>query len=112
MNSPWFELLLSGEKQYEGRRLTQRMRELVERDIIRVQHHISHDQSFLMQIESIHIYPTFEHALLSLPLGKILPVKEMTISKGIDIYKQFVSIATQERDGVVMLELSLLRENA
>ena len=106
VNSPWYELLKSGEKQYEGRRLTEKMKRLREGDLIQIQHHMDRDQVYTMMIESLHIYPTFEHALSSLPLEKVLPIEDISISKGVEIYKQFVSIPTQERDGIIMLKLS------
>jgi hypothetical protein len=43
--------------------------------------------------------------LQCLNINEVLPVENITLEQGIDIYKQFVSLATQEKDGVCMLKI-------
>lgn len=43
----------------------------------------------------------------ALPLKQILPVADITVEKGIEIYKKLVSLPTQQKDGVVMIKLHL-----
>ena len=99
-NSPWFELVKSGQKIYEGRRHTVQIDLINIGDTIEVKHYIHQDKEsyFIKILEKIY-FKTFEEALTNLDINKILPIENITIEKGIEIYKQYVSINTQLKDG-------------
>ncbi len=108
LNSPWFELVKSGKKIYEGRRHTTQIDLINIGDTIEVKHYIHRDKEsyFIKILEKIY-FKTFEEALINLDINKILPIENITIEKGIEIYKQYVSINTQNIDGIVMLKIEL-----
>lgn len=64
------------------------------------------DESLLLGVKQIIKFSTFEEALQSLPVKDILPGVD-SIGEGVEVYKKFVSIETQLRDGVVMIELGI-----
>jgi ASC-1-like (ASCH) protein len=108
ISSPWFELVRSGEKIYEGRRNTSRTSELTVGQQLEIRHFTNCTAaSYFVTIVDILHYPTFEHAMRALPLKQILPVADITVEKGIEIYKKLVSLPTQQKDGVVMIKLHL-----
>ena len=105
LNSPWFEYVRDGIKLYEGRRNFGQSASFMIGDIILVSHYINLiETSFLVQIEHISKYATFEESLNILPLEHVLPGVE-SIEVGVEIYKKFVSIETQLKDGILMLKL-------
>lgn len=109
LNSPWFELIRDGIKLYEGRRKTAKIMAISPNDIIEFRHHTN--QSFdpiRVIVENIIEFPTFKDALTSLPIQEILPIPNITIEEGIEIYKTFVSLQTQYRDGVVMIKIQTI----
>ena len=106
LNSPWFELVAEGKKIYEGRRNTPKISILKIGDIIEFSHHT--DKKLLpYRVKVIEILPfaTFESALTKLPLEQILPLENITISQGVEIYYKYVSLQTQIQDGVIMLKI-------
>jgi ASC-1-like (ASCH) protein len=108
LNSPWFEQVRDGRKRYEGRRNTGKFTVGQSLSITNVQ---DPSQTLTAQIIAIHAYPSFEAALRELGLADVLPGVE-TLEAGIQIYQKYVSLATQQRDGVVMLELKVDRLDA
>ena len=42
-----------------------------------------------------------------LNINDVLPIEDIDITKGIEIYKQYVSLKTQEADGICMLKIEL-----
>ena len=100
LNSPWYELVRDGKKIYEGRR---RMLG----DVIEFSHYTDDTlPAFLCLIDAIFHYQTFEDALNTLPINDVLPIEDITIEKGVEIYKRFVSLPTQLKDGIVMFKVS------
>lgn len=111
LNSPWFELVISGKKRYEGRRLTEKMKSINLNDIIIFSHYADPSkEQFKAKVTSIQIFPTFEIALSNLPINEVLPIEDITLEKGIDIYKKYVSINTQNKDGVCMIGIKLIND--
>jgi len=112
LNSPWYELVNEGKKVYEGRRNSDKIRQISVNDIIMFYHHTDKTMApIITKVQEVIYYPTFRDALCSLPLQQVLPLPDMTVDKGVEIYKRFVSEGTQERDGVAMIRLKLLRLN-
>jgi ASC-1-like (ASCH) protein len=104
LNDPWFGLAHNGTKQYEGRRSTPRLKALKAGDQIDVFRYTDFAVMMIsMTVVEILEFPTFEIALRELPLEQVLPGVK-TIEEGVEIYKKFVSLATQEREGVVMIK--------
>ena len=109
LNSPWFKLVRNGEKIYEGRRKLPKYDTMKPGDIIKFSHHTDKDiDSFETIVEDILVFPTFEDALTNLDINEILPIPGITISEGVEIYKKFVSIPTQLKDGIIMIKIKLV----
>ena len=105
LNSPWFEHVITGRKRYEGRRLTGNVKEWRIGDRLLISHHSDKTKArFAMTIVNTEHFQTFEHALHVLGLAQVLP-DVSTIEEGVEIYKKFVSLPTQLKDGVCMVEL-------
>ena len=110
LNSPWFELVKEGKKIYEGRRNTEVIQQIRIGDILEVKHYIKNElESYHVIVEDKFYYKTFEEALHSLPISNILPLDNISLEQGIAIYKKYVSLATQEKDGVCMLKIKTYR---
>lgn len=105
LNSPWFEYIQNGAKIYEGRRRTPKIALLQPGDTVSFYHYRDKDREpFSKKIKKIHNFKTFEEGLTVLPLGQCLP-GVTSIDEGVRIYLRFVSIETQIKDGIVMIEL-------
>lgn len=108
LNSPWFELTKVGKKIYEGRRRTKIIDLIQLGDIIEIRHYVNRDlESYFVKIIDKLYFQTFEKALEKLNINEILPIENIDIIKGIEIYKQYVSLKTQEIDGICMLKIEL-----
>ena len=106
LNSPWFELVRSGQKQYEGRRYSGNVMKYQVGDRLRIQKWgDSKEPSYTAEITAIFRFQTFEQALVQLPLNEVLP-GITSIAEGIEVYKRYVSLPTQLKDGVCMIQLS------
>ena len=109
LNSPWYELVRHGKKIYEGRRRTPHTEKYKVGNVVEFSHYTDETlPKFLCRIDSILFYQTFEDALNFLPINEVLPIEEITIEKGIEIYKKFVSLPTQLKDGIVMFKISTI----
>ena len=105
LNDPWFDLVLSGKKLYEGRKYSNLFKI---NDVIEFTHHTDKTRhAFKVLITSIRVFPTFKEALQTLPIEQILPLKNITIDQGIEIYKKYVSLSTQTTHGVIMKSIDL-----
>ncbi len=109
LNSPWFELVESGKKVFEGRRVTRTTRQIKVGDFIDFSHHIHKTMpTFSVQVIDIHHFQTFEQALLDLGIDRVLPIPGLTLKEAVQIYRQFVSLETQIKSGVVMFNVKQL----
>lgn len=110
LNSPWFEYVQQGIKHYEGRRNTPKMRSISVGDTLEIRHHVDDTkQPYFVKVEDILYFPTFRDALSNLPIDHVLPNDRgtsYTIDEGDAIYQKYVSIPTQQKDGVVMLKIT------
>lgn len=107
LNDPWFDLMKNEKKIYEGRRNTEKIRSIKVGDIIQISHHVNKlIEPFNVIVNEIHHFATFEEALKGLPINEILPIENIDVEKGIEIYLKYVSLETQLKDGVVMLKIS------
>lgn len=102
LNSPWYELVRDGKKRYEGRRALPSILSLTVGERICVKHHTDAAlPAYVVTVTSIARYKTFEDALESVPVDAVLP--GMTVAEGVRVYQRYVSLATQVRDGVVLI---------
>jgi ASC-1-like (ASCH) protein len=104
LNDPWFELVKSGKKLYEGRAWKGNTCYLKPGDTIEFYHHI--DQTvlpFTKKIKNIHRFDTFRTALEQTGIEKVLP-EILSIEEGVEIYLKYVSIQTQNQYGVCLIE--------
>lgn len=106
LQDPWFDLVKSGAKEYEGRRRSAKTSDIKPGDLLCFHHHTDRSEPpfFKMAAELIE-FPTFEDALRTIGPEKVLPTEGMTLQKGVETYKRYVSIQTQLNDGVVMVRL-------
>lgn len=109
LNTPWYEHVLSGRKRYEGRRYFGRVKSYKVGDTVVIKHHTDVTKaSYQMKISNIQLFKSFEHALTVFyatnTIDLILP-NITSIQDGIEIYKKYVSIPTQIRDGVSIIQL-------
>lgn len=106
LNSPWYEYVKSGEKIYEGRRISDKTKYIKAGDIINFQHYIHKDLPVIKtRVLDVKKFPTFRDALTELPLKQILPIENLTIQEGVDIYYMYVSLQTQMKDGICMIKI-------
>ena len=110
LNTPWWEFVQNGSKIYEGRRATEKVRQILPGDRI-VFCHVSHDSEecdpITVEVVEMLCFPTFQSALEFLPICDVLPIDGITVAEGVEIYKRYVSIPTQLKDGVVMIKIKL-----
>lgn len=105
LNSPWYEHVVEGRKRYEGRRRTEKTDVICAVDAITFSHATDSTQPTCTRtVVAIHAFDTFRDALDALPLEEVLP-DITSVNMGVSVYARFVSLPTQIRDGVVMLEL-------
>lgn len=105
LNSPWYEHIVAGRKRYEGRRRTEKTDAIQVGDLIAFSHATdSTRRQCTRTVVALHTFDTFRDALETLPLDDVLPGVE-SVEMGVAVYARFVSLPTQIRDGVVMLEL-------
>lgn len=109
LNEPWFGLVKSGAKAYEGRRRTEKTEAIRTGDLICF-HHADKSETlpFFKSVQKVLSFPTFEDALRAFGPESVLPLEGMTVARGVETYKKYVSIGTQLRDGVVMIRLGPL----
>ena len=106
LNSPWYELMKDGKKIYEGRRATEKIKNMKVGDILKVEHHVDKTlPSFYIEIIDKLYFKTFEEALNELNIHEVLPIPDINVAQGVEIYKKYVSLETQLKDGVVMLKV-------
>ena len=105
LNSPWYEHVVAGRKRYEGRRRTEKTDAIQVGDVITFSHATdSARPPCTRTVIALHAFDTFRDALDALPLEDVLP-GVTSVDMGVAVYARFVSLPTQIRDGVVMLEL-------
>ena len=106
LSSPWYEHVASGRKRYEGRRRTPKVDAIQPGDTVVFTHTTDASLPSVSRIV-VQVLPfdTFRDALDSLPLADVLPGVQST-DAGCAVYARFVSLPTQIRDGVCMLELN------
>jgi ASC-1-like (ASCH) protein len=107
LNDPWFELVKKGIKIYEGRRRTIKSDNYNIGDILLVKHYTDNTQEpyYIKIIDKLY-FNNFEQALNTLPYKQILPTIS-TIEEGVEIYKKYVSLETQNNDGIIILKISI-----
>jgi len=105
LSDRWFDLVAAGTKRYEGRRWWPKTQGVKVGDRILFTHVWEPERTTEKEVVAVHRFPTFEAALMSLPLADVLPGVR-TVGEGCGVYEQYVSRTTQERDGVVLFELS------
>lgn len=104
VGDPWFEYIRDRRKMYEGRRWWQKTKIVQPNDFICFQRVNHKDQTCIKRVKKIHLFPSFEVALRALDLEQVLP-EVKTVEDGVEIYQKFVSLATQEKEGICMIEL-------
>lgn len=108
LHGEWFDLVATGRKLYEGRRMAYDVPSYRVGDLIRIRS-ISESEgrrTLTAKIVGLSYFTTFEEALNTLPIDEVLPGS--TIEEGILIYQRYVSLPTQLRDGVCMIKLELI----
>ena len=108
LNDPWYSLVAKGTKVYEGRRSSDKVLALQPGDVIVFSHYIDTSlPEIRVRVIEILRFPTFEDALVALPMNEVLE-DGLSIAEGVEIYKKYVSLGTQVAEGVVMIKIELL----
>jgi ASC-1-like (ASCH) protein len=109
LSSPWYEYVRQGKKIYEGRRYTPFLSNINKGDYILFSHYTDTTlPKIKVRVLDIHRFDTFEQALNTLPIKDILPILNLSITEGVEIYNIFnvyVSLNTQLKDGIVMIHI-------
>lgn len=113
LSDPWFEFVKSGNKIFEGRRNWAKTQCILPGDTIEFRHASNeHAPVLRVHVIGIIVFPTFRDALTVLGTEHVLPndsVQPYTIDQGVEIYKKYVSLETQESDGVLMISMALFK---
>lgn len=109
LSDPYYELTRTGFKSLEGRRNFDKWKYMRSGDIIEFSHATNAQQpSFSRVIRKRHVFMSFREALQHFErmgqLHRMLPNVD-SVEEGVAVYAKFVSLGTQVRDGVVILEL-------
>ena len=111
LSDPYYELTKTEKKTLEGRRNYDKWRAMRPGDIVQFRHATDADAQrapFERHVRARFCFPTFRAALEHFhsiqQLHRLLPNVE-TVEQGVAVYAKFVSLPTQLRDGVVVLEL-------
>ena len=100
LNDPWFDLVKRGQKRFEGRRMTPKMHAVRIGDTVDFVHHTCMAaEPFRAIVIGTRWFTSFEKALCAIGVDAVLPGR--TVAEGVEV----VSLETQTRDGVCMLEL-------
>jgi len=103
--SEWYFPLKIGIKKYEGRCNWKTAAMYRVGDILCFYlDKVNNPDSFKAKIIYVHHFPTFEAALNKLPICDVLPGID-NVEDGVEIYKKYVSIETQNLMGIVMIEI-------
>jgi ASC-1-like (ASCH) protein len=103
VGSPWFDYICAGRKRFEGRR---NYHPYAVGERLRIAHADKRGRAVDARIAGLHFYPSFNAALRALPLEQVLP-DVASVEEGVKIYQEYVSLDTQARDGVVMIEIEI-----
>jgi ASC-1-like (ASCH) protein len=107
LNSPWFEYVQNGKKTFEGRCFWKQVLNYKINDILVISHHTDKEKpSYNVKIINIHKFQNFAEALENTPIDKVLP-GIASIADGIEIYKKYYRLETQNDNGVCLIELLL-----
>lgn len=111
VGDPWFEYIKQGNKKYEGRRCTTSMSKIAINDILCITHHTNAKmEPIYVQVIDILKDKTFKDVIINnkLDLKEVLPdPKVSTIEDATNVYFKYVSLKTQEKDGVIMFKIKI-----
>jgi len=103
LNTPWFEYLRDGVKKFEGHQFINGG--FHKGQALTVAHATSKlEQPYKVIVKDIMEFPTFKHALHTLPIEEVLPGVE-SVDEGCYVYQNYVSLDKQKNDGIIMLML-------
>jgi ASC-1-like (ASCH) protein len=106
LNSPWFEYVKIGEKIYEGRCNWKESAKYQIGDTLIVNHHTDlNEKEFSVKIIDIIKFDTFETALNTLELHKVLP-GVVSVQDGVSIYFKYYKLTTQIDNGILMIQVN------
>jgi len=107
LNEPWFELVKEGKKIYEGRRNYGKISKVKVGDILKINKYKDFTvPEYKVKVIERYDFPTFRKAFEKIPIEQILPIDGIMIDEAVKIYYKYVSEATQQKDGVIMLKLT------
>jgi len=109
VHSPWFEALFRGDKLHEGRcnmRNSAKMQigHILEIGLAKDNKRVITQATFQRKIKNILKFKSFEEALQTLPLQRVLP-GVASVDDGVAIYHKYVSQENEQAHGVLMIEL-------
>jgi ASC-1-like (ASCH) protein len=103
----WYNLIANKKKTIEGRLNKNGIEKIKKGDIICIKNKKYSDKSLLVIVKDRKHYDTV-YLYLKECLHKALPIKNIKIKNGIDIYKQYISDKTDKQMGIEALTIELL----
>ncbi len=109
LSDPWFDLVRTGQKIYEGRCYWKKVLDYKINDILLISPYDKSktDLPYKVKIVDILLFDTFESALKTLDIQQVLP-NVKTLEEGVEIYKKYVSLKTQQENKISMLKIELI----
>lgn len=106
LNSPWFDLVKDGKKKYDVRENTKETDKLFIGDVITFSHKTDKTKKpYDVVVGEILHFKTFRLAIRKMGIDKLMPGAK-TINKACLVYQQYVTLADQRKNGVIVIGIS------
>lgn len=102
---PWFSLIKSKKKLYDGRRFWSKTQRININDII-IFTSKDTEEKIAVRVTSFKQFESFRHALEEIPINEVL-YEGLTLNEGCEILSKYVSFKTQKQDGICMIGIKL-----
>lgn len=109
VSEPWFTLIFKGEKTIEGRP-NKGIFAVLKNGQKMIFFNKEHNKQFIVQIQKINKYNTFEEMLLEEGLENVLP-NVFTIVDGVNVYRQWYSEEIEKQYGIVGIKIEVISKD-
>jgi ASC-1-like (ASCH) protein len=107
LSSPHFEDVKEGKKIYEVRCFYDKVVKYRVGDILKIKHSSKKEDVFQVEIEELSLYSSFEEAISSVSLNKVLPHVQ-SLKEGVDLYHSIPNYKEREKEfGVCRIKVKL-----
>lgn len=105
IREPWFSLIKSEKKLYEGRRFWSKTQRIKINDII-VFTSNNTEEKITVQVTSFKYFKSFRHALEEIQIKEVL-CDDISLNEACEILSKYVSYKTQKQDGICMIGIKI-----